>query len=134
MTLYLDASALLKRYIAEPDSDACERILLSDPGWVSGRHTQVEVRRNLARHLEGQDLAQARELFAADLARTDIIELDVPTCSTAADLAELTGARTLDALHLASAQRAGAPALTFVTYDLRLASAARSLGWRVQGD
>ncbi len=35
MSLHLDTSALLKRYIAEDESDACERILLGDPTWVS---------------------------------------------------------------------------------------------------
>lgn len=133
MTLYLDASALLKRYIEEPESAACERLLLSDLGWVTGRHTQVEVRRNLARHLGGADHAAARTQFERDFSRMDVVELDVATCSTAADIAEATGARSLDALHLAAAQRAGGAALTFATYDLRLAQAARALGFRVAG-
>ena len=133
MTLYVDSSALLKRYVAEPDSKACERILLGDPGWVTGRHTQVEVRRNLARLLSGAESVVARELFARDFARMEVIELDVATCSTAADMAEMTGARSLDALHLAAAQRAGGVALTFVTYDAKRAQAARSVGYRVAG-
>jgi len=43
MTLYVDSSALLKRYVDEPDSEACEAILRSDPALVTGRHTIVEV-------------------------------------------------------------------------------------------
>jgi predicted nucleic acid-binding protein len=39
----------------------------------------------------------------------------------------MTGARTLDALHLAAAQRIGG-AVPFVTFDVRQAQAARTLG------
>jgi hypothetical protein len=39
----------------------------------------------------------------------------------------------LDSLHLAAAQRAGAPALRMVAFDVRLAHTARSLGWTVMG-
>jgi hypothetical protein len=43
MTLYVDSSALIKRYIAEDDSEAADAILLADTDWVTGRHTFVEV-------------------------------------------------------------------------------------------
>ena len=51
----------------------------------------------------------------------------------AADLAEQLGVRSLDAIHLASARRLLVPALTFVTFDLRQAQAARTLGFTVLG-
>ncbi len=132
---YVDTSALLKRYVLEPDSSTAERLLLADTDWVTGAHTEVEVRRNLARVL-GNDvgaLDQAREYFDQDWAVINVVALDAQTCSTAADLAETTGARTLDALHLAAAQRAGAPAMRMLTFDARLAQTARSLGWTVAG-
>lgn len=133
MSLYVDASALLKRYIDEPDSDACDAILRSDPALVTGRHTVVEVRRNLARLLEPAVLAGVRSLFARDLQAISIVELDATTCESAATIAEVTGVRTLAALHLAAAQRVGGAALPFVTYDVRQAQAARSLGLTVLG-
>ena len=43
------------------------------------------------------------------------------------------GARTLEALHLAAASRAGAPALRLVAFDVSLAQVARDLGWTVVG-
>ena len=131
MTMYLDSSALLKRYLEESDSDDYEARLLADPDWVTGRHTAVEVRRNLAQHLAGQDLAAARRLFASDWGRIDVIELDSVTCQLATDIAEVVGARTLDALHLGALQRAGGAALPLLTADLRQARAARALGWTV---
>lgn len=51
MTLYVDTSALLKLYVEEAESSACEAHLAGDDDWVTGRHTLVEMRRNLARLL-----------------------------------------------------------------------------------
>jgi predicted nucleic acid-binding protein len=133
VALYVDTSALLKRYVDEPDSELCERLLLSDPTWLTGRHTSVEVRRNLARLLEGDALAAAREEFAADWRRLHVIELDELTCEIAADVAEATGARSTDALHLGAMSRAGRGSLSLLTFDVRQAQAARSLGLAVLG-
>lgn len=133
MSLYVDTSALLKRYIDEPDSDRCEEYLLSDPTWITGRHTGIEVRRNLARLLANEALADARRFFAEDWARMHVVELDRTTCDSAADLAEMTGVRTLDALHLAAAMRVGIDAVTLLTFDIRQAQAARQLHLRVLG-
>lgn len=130
--LYVDTSALLKRYVEEVDSAACERLLLADPEWVTGRHTLIEVRRNLARLLDPEPLGQALAAFGEDWLRMAVVELDAFTCERAAEIAEATGARTLDALHLAAALRlGGTPAL--LTYDVRQAVAARKLGLRVVG-
>jgi uncharacterized protein len=133
MSLYVDSSALLKRYVDEPDSDTAEALLRSDPSLLTGRHTIVEVRRNLARVLDERDAAAARSAFLHDLAVFAIVELDGATCDAAAGIAEITGVRTLDALHLAAAQRAGGAAVPFLTFDVRQAQAARSLGFSVVG-
>lgn len=132
---YVDTSALLKRYVAEPDSELAERLLQEDPGWVAAAHTAVEVRRNLARVFTREPglLRRAREAFLDDWETVHVVALDSHVCEQAAALAETTGARTLDALHLAAAQRAGAPALRLVAFDLRLAQVARGLGWTVVG-
>jgi len=133
VSLYVDSSALLKRYIDEPDSEAAEALLRSDPSLLTARHTIVEVRRNLARLLDETDAAAARSAFTQDLRVFSIVELDEVTCETAAAIAEMTGVRTLDALHLAAAQRVGGSAVPFLTFDLRQAQAARTLGLIVLG-
>lgn len=132
MTLYVDPSALLKRYVDEPDSDRAVELLTTDPTLVTGRHTVVEVRRNLARLLSPTDATAARASLATDLTSFSIVELDAGTCELAATIAEQTGVRTLDALHLGAARRLGTQ-LTFVTFDVRQAHAARSLGFAVAG-
>lgn len=132
MTLYVDSSALLKRYVDEPDSDRAVELLTADPTLITGRHAVVEVRRNLARVLSPTDATAARAAFASDLGSFAIVELDAATCELAATIAEQTGVRTLDALHLGAARRLGTQ-LTFVTFDVRQAQAARALGFAVAG-
>lgn len=112
---------MLKRYVAEPDSPRAGELLASDPVLLTARHTIVEVRRNLARILTGSRANTMREAFRRDVSALGIIELDQATCESAAALAETTGVRTLDALHLAAARRIGSGPIGFLTFDLRRA-------------
>lgn len=133
MTLYVDSSALLKRYVDEADSATADALLRSDPSLATARHTLIEVRRNLTRLLSSRDVAIARRSFVADLSTIAIVELDPTTCEAAATISEVTGVRTLDALHLAAAQRLSVASTAFLTFDLRQAQAARTLGFSVLG-
>jgi predicted nucleic acid-binding protein len=133
VSLYLDASALLKLYFDEPESPLAEEIVSTDRDWITARHTQVEVRRNLARELTGDELRAARTQFDRDLQAMFVVELTAEVCEAAAEIAEVTGARTLDALHLGAARVVGGGSVPFVTFDLRQAQVARSLGWTVLG-
>lgn len=130
---YVDSSALLKMHVDEPDSESAHGILDSDPAWASGRHTLVEVRRNLVRILAPAQLADVRAAFLAQWDQMQIVELDEDLCERSAELAESTGVRALDALHLGAADVLGGGEFPFVTFDRRLAVAARSLGWTVLG-
>ena len=132
MTLYVDTSALLKRYISERDTDVAEQYIAADPTLVTCRLTEVELRRNLARLLKGGDLLSARRQVQTDLNAFALISIDSTTCNKAAVIAEQTLCRSLDALHVAAAQRAG-ESTTFLTFDVRQAQAARSVGLCVLG-
>lgn len=133
MSIYVDSSALLKLYVEEDESDAAEAILGASRDWTTGRHTYVEVRRNLARLLDGRDLAAARSAFGADWESIDVVELSDEVCEAAAAIAERTSVRSLDALHLGAAQVVGGGTMPIVTFDTRQAEAARALGWPVFG-
>lgn len=100
---------------------------------MTARHTAVEVRRNLARELQGAAPRAARRQFDRDWGAVAVVELTGDVFEAAAQIAEVTGARTLDALLLGAAREAGGGALPFVTFDLRQAPVARSLGWTVLG-
>jgi predicted nucleic acid-binding protein len=115
---------LLSRFRLYPQVDL--------PVLVTSRITEVEVRRNLARLLDGSALSNARVQFSQDLDAFALVGLDPTTCNEAARIAETTSCRSLDAIHLASALRAGA-ATTVLTFDVRQAQVARSLGLAVAG-
>ncbi len=133
MTLYVDSSALIKRYVDEPDSDSAMLLLQSDPVLVTSWITVVEVRRNLARLLDGGERRAALRAAEGDFDAMALMTCDAAVATAAASIAETLGARSLDALHLASAQRLMIESLGFVTFDLRQGQAARSLGLRVLG-
>lgn len=133
MTAYVDTSALLKRYVDEVDSDLAIEYLASDPVLVTSWITVVEVRRDLARVLEGSALIDAQSQFSIDLDSFAMVTCDEPIATAAAEIGETLGVRSLDAVHLASAQRLRSDELVFITFDLRQAQAARSLGLTVRG-
>ena len=133
MTTYVDSSALLKRYVDEPDSATADELLSADPVLVTSWITVVEVRRNLARLFEPAELAGVRSQCVRDLDQFALIAVDQVVCQAAADIGEQLGVRTLDAVHLACAQRLLIPGLSFITFDLRQAQAARALGFVVLG-
>jgi uncharacterized protein len=133
VTLYVDSSALLKRYLSEPDSSRADSLLRSDPHLVTTRLTSIEVRRSLSKNLTGPRLDEARDAFQRDWTSITKIELGEAVCERAAEIAEATGLRTLDAAHLGAAFEAGGRKIRFLTYDTRQARVARSLGWTVLG-
>ena len=133
MTLYLDSSALFKRYVAEPGSEIVEPLLFGDAQWVTANHTFVEISINLGRRLGYSALPVAAARFERDWEAIRVVGLDHSLCRRAADIGADHRLQTLDALHLAAAERAGGPELTFVTFDARLAEVARAMGFPVAG-
>jgi predicted nucleic acid-binding protein len=98
--LYVDTSALLERYIHEHDSVVAAEHMASDEVLVTSHLTQVEVRRNLTRLLDGDALLAARAAFAIDLDSFALVLLDATVMSNAAQIAEATLCRSLDACTL----------------------------------
>ena len=133
MTTFLDSSALVKRYVNEPDSDYAAALIDADDVLVSSWLTVVEVRRTVARILGGNDLSRANELIAEDFDKIALVSPDASTWQTAADIAEALGVRSLDSIQLACAQRLRITGLRFVTFDIRQGVAARALGFTVVG-
>jgi predicted nucleic acid-binding protein len=124
--VYLDASALVKLIVQEPESDALRRYLADGPALYSSRIAAIEVRRVTARQ-EEVDLGPQVE---AVLAGVDYIELDDRMTEAAAAARPVT-LRTLDAIHLASATIVADGIRSAVIYDVRLADAARRAGLTV---
>lgn len=133
---YLDASALAKIYLPETDSEELNRSLRGRRDIRVSELSVTEVVSSLGRRrregaFPAEKAARLHRAIAADLVSglfEDVLRLDARTHRDAERLllSSSIPLRALDALHLALA-RAGA-ALCIVTFDVRLAEAARQFG------
>lgn len=130
--LYVESSALMKLYRPEHDSEFTLQIVAAEPLRVTCGLTEVEIRRNFARHFGGEELTRVQRQLQVDLTAFEMVELDAEVCVDAARIAEETLCRSLDAIHLAAARRAS-PSATVLTFDRRQATAARAIGMAVLG-
>jgi predicted nucleic acid-binding protein len=119
---YLDSSAIVKLAVAEPESAALRRYLRRRRPLVSSALARAEVARALL-PLGEQAARRGQEV----LARLELIRVSDRILAAAGALlpAEL---RTLDAIHLATAQQLGSDLARLVTYDERLRAAAQGAG------
>ena len=123
--IYVDSSALVKLAVREAELAALRRYLGRRRPLVSSALARTEVVRALL-SLGPDAVRQGREVLArVDLLRINDRVLDAAGLLAPADL------RSLDAIHLASAEQLGSDLRGFVTYDERLATAAAGRGFRV---
>jgi uncharacterized protein len=125
--LYLDSSAIVKLVVPELETSALVDILRRDPQIVSSVLARVEIIRAVQRARARRALVDRAESI---LSRMALVRLEESVVATASMLRPLE-LRTLDAIHVATALSL-APALAgLLTYDARLASAARAAGLTV---
>jgi predicted nucleic acid-binding protein len=124
---YLDSSAIVKLAVRERESDALRRHLRRRRPLVSSSLARAEVLRALLPGGENALVAGRRVLASLDLVRVNDRVLDLAGSILPIEL------RSLDAIHLATAERLAGELGSFVTYDERMAAAARQLGHRVSG-
>lgn len=124
---YLDTSAALKLVRDESHSRVFARFYDDNAAatWVSSALLRIELVRAVARVLPAA-LPDARELLLA----FDFVGIDDDIVDAAMDEPDRT-LRSLDAIHLATARLLAADLDGLVTYDDRLASAAREAGMKV---
>lgn len=122
--IYLDSAAVVKLAHAEPETPALRAWLdaRAATGWVSSVLTEIESFRALARHAP-----QAVSRLPAVLDQIDLIDLD-PAIRNLAQTAQPVTVRSLDAIHLGTAQNLGQALSSFVTYDKQFLAAARTAG------
>jgi uncharacterized protein len=132
-SLYLDSSALLKRYLEEEFSQQCEETIVKYQDKYISQIGVTETLINLRKRLSASEFAMATKLFEADIAIFNIIEFDEATSDLAVEISEGTNLATLDAIHLASAASLGSKTIDFLTYDKVQRKAAKSLGFKTPG-
>jgi predicted nucleic acid-binding protein len=118
---YVDASALAKLILDEADSVEMRRWYVESERVVSSRVGVVETRRAVARR--PHDPAHLEVILGS----IETVEFDTSIARAAGVIGPAT-LKTLDAIHLASAIALMPEVGAFVTYDDRLADAARALG------
>lgn len=133
---YFDTSALVKRYVDEPGRREVQALLRRHNCVVSAI-LPVELRSALRRRvtertLDGSRVSEILKRVAADRAYWTVIEVGTEVLSGAEALVSIHPLRTLDAIHVASAQlfaaRMSIPDLTFVSADKRQTEAASAIG------
>jgi hypothetical protein len=127
LPVYVDSSALLKLVLSEPERPALEQVLSRWPDRISSVLLPIECRRIVLRAGNPPEVVDRleKELSGVTLIR---LEEAVQTLAGAIGPPRL---RSLDAIHLASALSIGDYPEAFVTYDDRLADAARAVGLNV---
>ena len=120
--VYLDSSAIVKLVVRERESAALRRYLRGRRPLVSSALARTEVARALL-PLGPDVVARGQDaLTRLDLARVNDRVL------TAAGSMLPANIRSLDAIHLATAQQLGTDLARIVTYDDRMVRAAQTLG------
>jgi uncharacterized protein len=122
---YLDSSALVKLAVREPESAALRRYLRLRRPLIASALARTEVPRALL-PLGTEAVRHGHHVLARiDLLRINDRVLDAANAMLPVEL------RSLDAIHLATAQQLGADLARIVTYDDRMAMAANQLGLKV---
>jgi predicted nucleic acid-binding protein len=122
---YVDSSAIVKLAVAEPESAALRRYLSRHRPLVSSALARTEVARALTP--SGPEAVARGELV---LRRIGLVRVNDRVLSEAGRMTPME-LRSLDAIHLASARQLGSSVRRIVTYDERMADAAKASGWAV---
>lgn len=125
---YLDASAIVKLVVAEAHTADVERDAATRTALLSSRLSATEVMRAARRQPQRRVLQQVEDVLESFV----LLDVTAAILKHAAMLVP-TELRTLDAIHLATALSLGLDNLDFLTYDTRLATAARTHGLSVIG-
>lgn len=124
MNLYLDASALVKRYVAERGTELVRDTMERADAWFTCRIGFVETMRAVGLAAGSKATRPVKEEWAS----VGVIEVDQRLAEEAATLSISHDLRSLDALHLAAALVLPSEDLLLTTWDPRLHAAAITKG------
>lgn len=131
MTLALDTTALLARYLEGPARPVILEAMRADHDWCASALALSEVLMLVDRLGDDPDRTdELRRAVRDDWERIHVVPLDQRCLDRAAELTREQPLRTVDALHLAAADRLPRP-VTFVTFDPRQIPVALALGFDV---
>ena len=129
--LYVDTSALLRRYLAAPHRLIVTDAMEASPVWVASTLTRTETL--LALQQVAPSPEQLSSLWALVRGEWDAfweVPIDQRCLNRAVDIGGQFGLGTVDALQLAAADRLPRPA-RFLTFERQQIPAATDLGFEV---
>jgi hypothetical protein len=132
VTLFLDTSALVRRYLHGPGHALVAEAMAADDVWCASALCRSETL--LALHRLAATPSQHDRLWSRlrdDWDAFVVIPVDERCLARAVELGAGFGLRTIDALHLAAADRLPRPA-TYTTFDRQQIPAAAALGFDVR--
>ncbi|MEM9710721.1 MAG: type II toxin-antitoxin system VapC family toxin [Actinomycetota bacterium] len=127
MTVFLDASALVRRYVRDPGRAMVLDAMAADPVWCASAACRTETM--LALHRLSPGPTTQAGLWAAvreDWAAMIVVPVDDRCLARAVEIGATFGLRTVDAVHLAAADRLPRP-VTYVSFDRHQLPAAAAL-------
>lgn len=131
MTVALDSSGVLARFLSGPAGDVARTATAADADWCASALALTEalmvVDQLDADPTEREDLRRA---LRDDWERVHVVPVDGRCLDRAAELGRTQPLRTVDAIHLAAADRLPRP-VTYVTFDPRQIPVALALGFVV---
>jgi len=131
VTLFLDSSAVLARYLGGPSRAVTADAMAADGDWCASVLALGECLALVDRVTElASERGALRAALRDDWERMCIVPVDRRCLDRATDLGRSHPVRTIDALHLAAADRLPRP-LSYLTFDPRQIPVAQALGFAV---
>ncbi len=131
MTVYVDTSALVRRYVHDRHRAVVLDAMGGDDAWCASALVRTETQ--LALHRASVSARQQAELWRAVRDEWEafwVVPLDDRCLARAVEIGATYGVRLVDAIHLAAADRLPAP-VRFLTFDRQQIPAADALGFEV---
>ena len=131
MSLYVDTSALVRRYLHDRHRAIVLDAMQADDPWCASALVRTETQ--LALHRAAVSARQQGDLWRALRDEWEafwVVPMDDRCMARAVEIGATYGVRIVDAVHLAAADRLPAP-VRFLTFDRQQIPAADALGFEV---
>ena len=131
MTLYVDSSALVRRYVRDRHRSVVLEAMADDDAWCASALVRSETQ--LALHRAAVSSRQQRALWGALRDEWEafwVVPLDDRCMAQAVEVGATYGVRMVDAVHLAAAARLPGP-VRYLTFERQQIPAAAALGFEV---
>ncbi|MEX2294569.1 MAG: type II toxin-antitoxin system VapC family toxin [Acidimicrobiales bacterium] len=131
MTLYVDTSALVRRYVRDRHRSIVLDAMAADHAWCASALVRSETQ--LALHRASVTSRQQHDLWQRLRDEWEafwVVPLDDRCMARSVEIGATYGVRIVDAIHLAAASRLPAP-IRYLTFDRQQIPAADALGFEV---